>query len=142
LLPDFPVEPVEVYSTQPGQKLLNDWVEREVEITRFRGQTVQVSFSVEATLNYFILFLDNVSVKAEASLNPIEYEVYLGATTNLGPSDLIATTTNTFVDTPPLAARTQYHWQVVARKTGLTRSEVSSFSTRSEFHFVWSALAP
>src|SRR5262249_51201923 len=35
-----------------------------------------------------------------------------------------------------------YYWQVVARKTGLAPSEVSTFSTRSEFHFDWSALTP
>ena len=53
---------VEVFSTNPGDPLLNDCEERSFDISSFVGQTVRIAFTQQDNLFFFNAHLDNVSL--------------------------------------------------------------------------------
>jgi hypothetical protein len=49
-----------VFSTNPGDLLVQDWTERDVDLSAFAGQTVRVAFVEEDNLGFFNVHIDHV----------------------------------------------------------------------------------
>ncbi len=52
-----------VFSTHPGDSLLDNWVSRSVDVANFAGQTIRVAFVAHDELNYLDVHLDNISLQ-------------------------------------------------------------------------------
>src|SRR5262249_45859584 len=50
----------QAYSTQPGDPLLNDWVQRSFDLSPYRGQSIRVAFVEQDNSGYFNVHLDQV----------------------------------------------------------------------------------
>ncbi len=117
-----------VYSSQPGDPLLNDWVQRSANISSFAGQTIRLTFIVNASSNFLDVHLDDVSVRW-ANLPPVTYAVYFGTDSTPGPSDFVGNTTNTSWSLPQLTPFVTYYWQIVANRSNQTAGPIWQFST-------------
>ncbi len=133
------------FSTQPGDPLLGAWTARRYPLDAFRGRTVRIAFYQEDSTGYFNTYLDEVSVRLSEPATPTSFDVYLGATTNLGPAELRGNTTNASWPLPGLALSTTYHWQVVAKRGAASAAgPVWAFTTRGVgqvHHFDWARIA-
>jgi hypothetical protein len=64
----------EVFSTNPGDNLINPCTNRSFEITEFAGQTIQVFFEAQDNLFFFPTQLDNISLditRRRSNTNPV-----------------------------------------------------------------------
>ncbi len=117
-----------VFSTQPGDPLLNDWTQRSADLSSFNGQTIRLAFIVNAGLSYLDVHLDEVSVRC-ATLPPTTYDVYFGTNAIPDVSEFLGSTTNTYWTPPELAPLATYYWQVIARRANQTAGPIWQFST-------------
>ncbi len=117
-----------LFSTQPGDPLLADWVERTVDLSRYKGQTIRLAFIVDPALYFLDVHLDNISVRA-ASPPPTTYDIYFGTNSIPGPGELLGSTTNNSWDLPILSARQTYFWQIVGHRLGETVGAIWQFTT-------------
>ncbi len=63
------------------------------------------------------------------------YSVYLGTVSNLGPAQLIGSTSNTFWHLAGLLGQTTYFWRVIANHVGQTAGPIWQFTTEGIDHF-------
>jgi hypothetical protein len=49
-----------VFSTNPGDPVLQGWTDRSADLSMFAGQAVRIAFVVEVTLGYFNVHLDDI----------------------------------------------------------------------------------
>ena len=117
-----------VYSSQPGDMLLNDWTQRSSDISSFAGQKARIAFIVSAGVNFLDVHLDDVSVRC-SSLPPVTYGVYFGTDATPGPSDFLGNTTNTSWALPRLTPFVNYYWQIVASRSNQTAGPIWQFSS-------------
>ncbi|MCY2927241.1 MAG: LEPR-XLL domain-containing protein, partial [Planctomycetota bacterium] len=66
-----------VFSTNPGDALLQDWTARSADVSAFAGQTVRVAFVAQNSAGYFDVHIDDVSLTGTGGNWPIP--VTLGA---------------------------------------------------------------
>jgi hypothetical protein len=116
-----------IYTSQPGDTLLADWIQRSADISAFAGQSVRVAFIVNAGQSYLDVHLDAVSVRC-ANVPPVIYAVYCGTNAVLSQSDYLGSTTNTTWSLPELGAG-PYYWQIVAERQNQTAGPVWEFSS-------------
>lgn len=128
------------FATSPGDPMETPWIQRNYDLTGFRGRGLRLAFVVENQLDYFNVLIDNVSVTVESS-PPTWYEVYFGSNLPLIPGALQGTTTNQYWELPPLWPLTSYYWGVIARRHGQSTSPVWHFTTRGVSYFEWNPLA-
>ena len=64
-----------VYTTKPGDPLLNDWKERSFDVSSFQGQTVRVAFIEEDNFFFINIHLDNVGVRVMPAVTTT-YDVF------------------------------------------------------------------
>jgi hypothetical protein len=116
-----------LFSTNPGDPLLNSWTERSADISEFAGMTIRVAFTEEDNLSYFNVHLDDIRIE----LLGTTYDVYFG--TGNPPTELICSDVNEPNCNPgPLELCTPYFWQVIAKNScGQTPGEIWSFTTES-----------
>jgi uncharacterized repeat protein (TIGR01451 family) len=128
------------FSTEPGDTLLNDWVERSFDLGDFIGQTVRIAFVEEDSLSYLNVHLDQVSVFFGQG-RPTSYAVYFGVKPALGEADQLGSTETNRWDLPDLPIDATYYWQVVARRgAAQTPGPVWQFGVPGVGpvdHFVW-----
>jgi len=115
-----------LFSTDPGDPVLQDWTPRSVDITSYAGQTVRLAFTEQDSLNYFNVHLDTVEVDVVPL--PATFDVYLGM--DNPPTTLIAGD----LDEPNiipgiLDLNTQYYWQVVVKKDCFRYGDIWTFTT-------------
>jgi len=58
------------FTTNPGDPLLGDWVQKSYDLTSFAGQTVRVMFWVNSGSYYLDVHVDNVNVQANFPIFP------------------------------------------------------------------------
>jgi hypothetical protein len=116
-----------LYSTQSGDSLLNDWVQRGADLTPFKGQTVRIAFVVNAGLYFLDVHLDEIGVWSSTLPGPT-YDVYFGTNPSPGAPEFLGSTTNTYWALPDLAPNLAYFWQVVAHRTNQAPGPVWQFS--------------
>src|SRR5262249_1184670 len=97
-----------LYSTQPGNPLLGDWIQHVPHLSAYRGQTIRVAFVVNVGLGFLDVHLDEVSLRI-SSLPPVTYDVYFGTNSSVG-SQFLGSTTNTTWSLPPLTPLLPYYW--------------------------------
>jgi hypothetical protein len=122
------------FFTRPGDPLQSDWMERSFDLTPFRGQTLRVAFVQIDSLGYLNAHLDNVSlvvIPPEATT----FSVYMGTSANLGPAQLLGSTTNQFWHVANLQPGTTYFWRIVAVRMGQTAGAIWQFTTAGIDHF-------
>ena len=128
------------FTTNPGDALLGDWVNRSFDLTPFAGQTIRLTFAVTPNDYYLDVHVDSVSIRSPNQGLPITNDVYFGTSPTPGPAQLLGSTTNATWDLPQLAPLTTYYWQVVAHRIGTTPGPVWQFSTKGVDHFDWSTI--
>jgi uncharacterized repeat protein (TIGR01451 family) len=132
-----------VFTTHPGDPLLNYWVTRNVDLSAYIGQTIRVAFVDIDSASYLNVHLDNISVQTVGGTAPFTNDVYFGTNPAPGPAELAGTTTNNFWTLPLLDPLTTYYWQIVAHNSdGTTSGPVWQFTTAGVDHFVWNAIDP
>jgi formylglycine-generating enzyme required for sulfatase activity len=116
-----------LFSTNPGDPLLNSWTERSADISQFAGMTIRVAFTEEDNHFYFNVHLDDIRIE----LLGTTYDVYFG--TGNPPTELICSDVNEPNCNPgPLELCTPYYWQVIAKNScGQRSGEIWSFTTES-----------
>ncbi|MEO6183672.1 MAG: M36 family metallopeptidase, partial [Verrucomicrobiota bacterium] len=117
-----------LFSTQPGDPVMGDWVERTVDLSSYKGQTIRFAFIVDPSLYFLDVHLDNVSVRVASPPTPI-YDVYFGTFSNPNTNQFLGTTTNNSWNLPILSPFTTYYWKIVGRRTGETEGPIWQFST-------------
>jgi len=131
------------YTTRPGDRALNDWVQRSFDLTAFRGRAIRLAFFEEDHLGYFNVHLDNISVILGSS-GATAFEVYFGTNAVPGPAQFLGTTTNAHWDLPTLALDTSYYWRVVSKRgAAQVAGPIWQFTTRGVgeiHHFEWSTI--
>ena len=134
------------FTTQLGDPLLSEWTTHQFSLDRFRGETMRLAFYQEDSTGYFNTYLDDVSVRLGDATTPTTFDVYFGATTNLGPAEFLGNTTNASWTLPGLALNTTCFWQVVARRgDAVTPGPVWKFTTRGVgrvHHFEFAPISP
>ena len=129
------------FTTQPGDPLLDNWVQKSYDVTSFAGQKLRVTFLVNSGLYYLNVHVDNVSVQVNGLSGAITNDVYLGTNPTPGPAEFQGSTTNSSWTLPLLAPLTTYYWQIVAHRGGSATGAVWQFTTAGVDHFVWSAIS-
>ncbi|MEO5804588.1 MAG: putative Ig domain-containing protein [Verrucomicrobiota bacterium] len=117
-----------LFSTQPGDTAMADWVERSVDLSNYKGQTIRLAFIVDPSLFHLDVHLDNVSVRA-ATPPPTTYDVYFGQFSNPGTNQFLGSTTNRSWDLPILFPMTTYYWKIVGHRLGETAGPIWQFTT-------------
>jgi len=118
-----------LYSTNPGDPLLNSCTSRSADISAYIGQTIRVAFTEEDNEFFFNLHLDDICIEVVC---PTTYDVYLD--TDNPPmtkvcSDIEDPNTECDLSTPLLSCTT-YYWRVVAKSCcGVAAGPVWSFTT-------------
>ena len=128
------------FSTQPGDPLSVEWIRKEYDLTRHRGETLRIRFVEDDALGYINVGLDNVKLELSAT-GHTDFEVYLSPeVTQLATSFAGTSPTNAF-KISGLPPATDFYWQVVANKAGVrTSGPVWKFQTRGVGdmdHFEW-----
>ena len=116
-----------VFSTQPGDPLLNDWRQRSADLSGYAGQTIRLAFDINESLAPMNVHLDRVSIRA-ANPPPTTYDVYFGTNPVPGQAEFLGHTTNTFWMLPQLSSLTTYYWQIVAQRASQTAGPIWQFS--------------
>jgi subtilase family serine protease len=129
------------FTTQPGDPLLDNWVQKSYDVTSFAGQKLRVTFLVNSGLYYLDVHVDNVSVQVNGLSGAITNNVYLGTNPTPGPAEFQGSTTNSSWTLPLLAPLTTYYWQIVAHRGGSATGAVWQFTTAGVDHFVWNAIS-
>ncbi|MBI2924771.1 MAG: DUF11 domain-containing protein [Verrucomicrobia bacterium] len=111
----------ELFSTKPGDPLLQDWTRRSADVSAFIGQTIRVAFVEADDLGLFNVHLDEIRLEV-SSLGTTEFDVYLGTNPTPGPAELLGTTDRLTWHVSGLLPETTYSWQVVARAGGQSAS--------------------
>jgi hypothetical protein len=65
-----------LFSTNPGDVLLQDWQERSADLSAFAGQTVRIAFTKSGSGLY--VHLDNVRIADSRPVKPIEVDLGVG----------------------------------------------------------------
>ncbi len=60
----------ELYSTDPGDPLLNDWVTRSADLSAYIGQTVWIAFQQGDVTTFFNVYLDEISISTVSGALP------------------------------------------------------------------------
>ncbi|MCC6131524.1 MAG: hypothetical protein IT186_16525, partial [Acidobacteria bacterium] len=133
-----------LFSTQPGDPLLQDWTEHSADLSRYIGQTVEIVFVENDLPGFLNVHLDNVSLTLGSASAPTAFEVYLGPTPELGETHRLGETSNPAWDLPRLDLDQTYFWQVVARRgAAQTPGPVWQFRVPGVGpvdHFAWSPI--
>lgn len=133
------------FTTNPGDPLLQDWVQNSYDMSSFAGKTVRVMFWLDPGSYYLDVHLDNVSLQINASatnvLGAITNDVYFGTNPNPGPAQYLGSTTNTSWTLPLLAPQTTYYWQIIAHRVGSATGAVWQFTTAGVDHFAWNNIS-
>lgn len=58
-----------VFSTNPGDFMLNEWIGRSADLKEFAGRTIRIAFVEQDNLGYLNVHLDNVTLEIENDLN-------------------------------------------------------------------------
>ena len=117
-----------VFANQPGDPLLGDWTQRSANLSAFIGQTIRLTFVVNAGLDYLDVHLDDVSVRS-ANLPMTTYYVYFGTNAVPDESEYQGSTTNTYWPLPQLTPSTAYYWEIIAQRLNQSPGPVWQFST-------------
>lgn len=117
-----------LFSTQTGDTALADWVERSVDLSSYKGQTIRLAFIVDPGLYFLDVHLDNVSLRA-VSPPTTTYEVFFGTFSNPGANQFLGSTTNNSWDIPILAPFTTYYWKIIGHRLGETAAPIWQFTT-------------
>jgi uncharacterized repeat protein (TIGR01451 family) len=125
------------FTTNPGDPLLGDWVQRTFDMKAYAGQKVRIAFWVNPGGYYLDVHVDSVSLKTSNPSSGVTNDVYFGTNPTPGPAEYLGSTSNSFWTLPLLAPQTTYYWQIVARKVGVTPGPVWQFTTKGVDHFVW-----
>jgi uncharacterized repeat protein (TIGR01451 family) len=133
------------FSTQDGDPLQGDWVERTYDLSTLRGQRIRIAFVETDSLGYLNVHLDDVRVMLDFG-GVTAADVYFGTNPAPAAAEFQGTTTNAFWDAPPLTLDTPFYWQIVTRRgAAQVPSPVWQFRTRRVGpldHFEWSAIPP
>jgi len=129
------------FTTNPGDPLLGDWVQKSYDVTAYAGQKVRVMFWVNPAMYYLDVHVDNVSLLVNSTSGGVTNDVYFGTNPAPGPAEFQGSTTNSSWTLPLLSPLTTYYWQIVARKGGTATGPVWQFTTRGVDHFAWSPIA-
>ncbi|MBM3846997.1 MAG: hypothetical protein FJ405_12020, partial [Verrucomicrobia bacterium] len=128
------------FSTKPGDNLAIEWTTNRFDLTSLRGRTVRVLFAEEDVLGFINVGIDLVSLDVHSSGRTF-FDVYLGKSPDLGPSDLIATTESAEALVTGLSPESDYYWKVSARKEmAALQGPLWKFRTRPVGildHFEW-----
>jgi uncharacterized repeat protein (TIGR01451 family) len=131
------------FRTKPGDPLISDWTQREVDLTPFQGNPIQLRFIQENVVGYFNVHLDDITLDVRSG--PVtNYRVYFGASANLTESDLLGSVTTNHWALPRLGLDQTYYWRVVAQN-GVSSSESPVWQFRVPAaglvdHFTWQDL--
>jgi uncharacterized repeat protein (TIGR01451 family) len=125
------------FTTNPGDPLLDEWVQKSYDLTPFAGQKLRVRFWVNPGMYFLDVHLDNVSVQVGSTASGITNDVYFGTNPTPGPAEFKGSTTNSSWTLPLLSPLTTYYWQIVAHKGGTATGPVWQFTTKGVDHFVW-----
>jgi uncharacterized repeat protein (TIGR01451 family) len=129
-----------LFSTQPGDPLLNNWVTRRFDLSAYSGEQIRLAFVVQSALYYLDVHLDNLSLQLGPE-RPTLFEVYFGTNSSPGLAEFQGSTTNSFWAIPPLPLDTACFWKVVARRGAAeSAGPVWQFTTRGIgplHHFGW-----
>ncbi len=111
----------ELFSTRPGDPLLQDWTRRSADVSAFIGQTIRVAFVEADDLGLFNVHLDEIRLEV-SPVGSMQFDVYLGTNPAPGPAELQGTTDRLVWPVSGLLSETTYYWQVVARDGGQSAS--------------------
>jgi len=105
------------FTTQPGNPLLGDWVQKSYDLAPFAGQKVRVTFLVNPGGYFLDAHVDSVSLQVTAFPSLVTSDVYFGGNPMPGPAEYVGkkSTSNSLWTLPLLAPLTTYYWQIVAR---------------------------
>ena len=112
----FPLETL--HELRPGDPRILPWTQRSVDLSRYAGQTVRISF-VESDTSSLEVYLDEVRVETAAPIG-VTYEVLLSEAVPPGPADRLGTTDQPSMPLPELLPNRPYFWQVLAHANGQT----------------------
>jgi uncharacterized repeat protein (TIGR01451 family) len=129
------------FTTNPGDPLLDNWIQKSYDLTPFVGQKLRVRFWVNPGMYFLDVHLDSVSVQVGGTTGSITNDVYFGTNPTPGPAEFKGSTTNSSWTLPLLSPLTTYYWQIVAHKGGTATGPVWQFTTRGVDHFVWSPVS-
>lgn len=131
------------YSTQDGDPLQGDWVERTYDLSSLRGRWIRIAFVETDSLGYLNVHLDDVRVMLDFG-GVTATDLYFGTNPAPAAAEFQGITTNAFWNAPPLPLDTTFYWQVVTRQGDVrVASPVWQFRTRAVGpldHFAWSAI--
>ena len=127
----------ELFSTDVGDPLLDNWQSRDVDISEFVGRRIRVAFVVQTTRYPLNVHLDNVRLDTDVADDTI-YDVYFGTAASPGPGEYQGPAANTSWALPTLDSLAPYYWRIVTR-TGAesTPGPVWEFTTLGVDHFEW-----
>ena len=129
------------FTTNPGDPLLGDWVQKSYDLTPFAGQKLRVRFWVNPGMYYLDVHVDNVSVQVATIASGITNDVYFGTNPTPGPGEFQGSTTSSSWTLPLLAPLTTYYWQIIVHKGGTAAGPVWQFTTAGVDHFAWNPIS-
>ena len=102
------------------------WQQREADLTPLLGKAFSLVFSVTNGIRYFgVVTLDDVLLEVTPGF--VEYEVYLGSSTNFGSLQLVGKSADTTWNLSGLPGGSTNYWKIVQNTDGL-RATSSVFS--------------
>ena len=131
----------EVFSTDPGDPLLNNWKTRNVDLSAHIGQRFHVAFVVQNTQYPLNVHLDDIRVTTDVD-DATVFDVYVGNEPELDVDALQGTTDAASWDLPDMPPLVDRYWKIVSRSGGeQTTNPVWRFTTAGLDHFTWGAVA-
>src|SRR5581483_3547897 len=129
------------FTTNPGEPLLGDWVQKTYDVSAYAGRRVRVMFWVNPGRYYLNVHLDNVSLQVTVPSPGLTNDVYFGTNPTPGAAEYQGSTANSTWPLPQLAPLTTYYWQIVAHHGGVGAGPVWQFTTAGVDHFAWNPIS-
>ena len=111
--------PVDLFSTAPGQPLLQSWTPQTADLHTFRGRMVRISFRLRSAAGASLhTHLDGISVPTAAD-GSVTWDVKVGTSADLSAvqAQNVASPALTLAE---LAPGTRYYWQVTSHRGGVS----------------------